>query len=344
MPKSWYSIKAEANSDVAEVSILDYLGNWGVNAQEFLREFRALKASTVKVFINSPGGSVFEALAIFNGMRATGKTIEVHILGVAASAASYIAMAGDKIVMPSNAMMFVHNPINAVYGNAEELRAAADVLDKIGESLLATYRKRFKGEEEALQQLFADESFLTAQECLEYGFCDEVTAEIEAKASFDIDVLPEAVRKVFVEAQARHEPEPKAEPEPKVEPQAAAALDPQEVERIAAEAGVAEYAGVLALDPKLLTVEAVQAAAKEAAGVLALHRMVGSDKGPEMVRARKTYAEARASLADLQAAADAGTVVNTAQSSAAQNPAPPADLNPLALWAEIKTLQRGSTK
>lgn len=335
MPKNWYSIKAAADSDVAEVSILDYIGMWGVNAQDYLREFRALKASTVKVYINSPGGSVFEALAIFNGMRASGKKIEVHVLGVAASAASYIAMAGDKVVMPANTMMFVHNPINAVYGNAEELRAAADVFDKIGESLMATYRKRFKGDEEALAKLFADESYLTAAECLEYGLCDEVTEEIAAEAAFDVERLPEAVQALFKRTQ------PQATREP--EPAPAASLSAVDIEREAKAAGVPEMAEHFALDARLTSVDALRARAAEAAEIVAVCRITGT---PEMatpfVREGKTVAEAKAAIAAAKAAADEH--IDTARAHAGRSDRSNATLNPTALWAEIHDLMRGVTK
>lgn len=340
MPKSWFTIKAQAaDADVAEVSILDYIGMWGINAPEFLKEFRAIKAEKVKVFINSPGGSVFEALAIFNGMRATGKNLEVHVLGVAASAASYIAMAGHKVVMPANTMMFVHNPINAVYGNAEEMRAMADTLDKIGASLMATYRKRFTGNEEALQQLFADESYLTAAECLEYGLCDEVTDEIKAEAAFDVDLLPEAVRQVF-EA-AKGEPEPPLVETPLVEPQVVAAVAhvaSDVIEQIAAATKVPDLAMALALRPGLTTQEAVQAAADNAREVHALCRITGVEatRADALARSFTSLADVRATLAAEMAAADDAAHVDTARKSASTGPAAQtAVINPLSLWDEI---------
>jgi ATP-dependent Clp protease, protease subunit len=330
MPKSWYNIKAAAEgSDVAEVNILDYIGAWGVNAKEFLGEFRALKASTVKVYVNSPGGSVFEALAIFNGMRATGKTIEIHILGVAASAASYIAMAGDKIVMPSNTMMFVHNPINAVYGNAEEMREMADVLDKIGASLMATYMKRWKGEEQALKDLFAAESYLTAAECLENGFCDEVTEEITAEAAFDVDRLPEAVQAVFAKAKVKQTP---------IEP---AALSADDVEQLAKEAGAPQYAGFLALDRTLTTAAAVTAAAKRAADVVALCRIAGFDaQADSLVRGKASLADVQAKLAQMDADKADAAHVDTAARAASLADRSPENIRPLALWADIHALEK----
>lgn len=332
MPKNWYSIKAAAEgSDVAEVSILDYIGGWGVDARSFLTEFRALKANTVKVFINSPGGSVFEALAIFNGMRATGKTIEIHVLGVAASAASYIAMAGDKIVMPDNTYMFVHNPINAVYGNADDMREMADVLDKIGASLTATYAKRWKGTEQELADTLKAETYLTAAECLERGLCDEVTPAILAEAAFDVEALPEQLRAVFKRA---------APPVAQAPTPVAAA----EVERIAAELGVAEHVSALALDPRLTTVEAVRAAAAEAAEIVALCRVTGSSaRAASFIAARQSYADVRSELRKDRLAE--GEHIDTARAASSLNPPAPRQFNPAAMWQEInQTMKTGSTQ
>lgn len=328
MPKPWYSIKAAAaDTDVAEVSILDAINDWyGVNARSFLSEFRALKQNKVRVYINSPGGSVVEALAIFNGMRATGKEIEVHVLGIAASAASYIAMAGDKVVMPANTMMFLHNPINGVYGNADDLRSAADTLDKFAEVLTATYMKRWKGDEQALKDVLAAETFLTAAECLEHGLCDEVVDEISATASFDVEQMPENVRALF----ARREPP--AQP-------AATAPTTADYERLAAAAGVAEFAGVLALDASLTTVAAIEAAARDAAEIIAVCRMTERPtEAAAFIRARKSYADVRAAINAAQVAADA-TIDTAARSGTLQGPRPTNDINPSAVMAEFKALR-----
>jgi ATP-dependent Clp protease, protease subunit len=338
MPKNWFTIKAaQGDSPIVEVSILDYIGAWGVNAQSFLNDLKAAGAKTasaVKVFVNSPGGSVFEALAIFNGLRmlaAGGVKIEVHVLGVAASAASYIAMAGDKIVMPANTYLFIHNPINAVYGNAEDMRDMADLLDKIGGGLQATYAKRFKGEAAKLTEMLADETYLTAAECLEYGLCDEVIPEITAEAAFEVERLPEALRTVFAKAAQNHTPPVQHDGLAEYITQACKA------------AGIEAHSAVFAGDTKLTTREEVQVAVVEASTVLKLADMTGfNDIGLEAVRARKSLPEARAALAAAQAAKDAETVVNTAPPS---KPAPkPGDgFSPTALWAQIHSMT-GSKK
>lgn len=309
MPKPWYSIKAAAEgSDVAEVSILEPISPWyGCSAKSFLDEFKALKASKVKLFINSPGGSVMEALAIFNGMRASGKEIEVHVLGVAASAASYIAMAGDRIVMPKNTMMFLHNPISGVYGNAEAMREQADLLDKFGAMLFSAYARRWSGEEQALKDVLAEETFLTADECLEHGLCDEVVDEITARAEFDLDLLPPEVRAVFATAPAA--PEPKPGP-------TAAGVPVAEIEAIARECGAEAFVADLAVDAKLTTADAVRKRAVEAKDIADLCRVVqAADRARGFVAAGVSPAEARATLAREQAEAAEAARINTAPSA-----------------------------
>jgi ATP-dependent Clp endopeptidase proteolytic subunit ClpP len=330
MPKPWYSIKAvAADSDVAEVSILDAINDWyGVGARGFLTDFRAIKQSKVRVYINSPGGSVTEALAIFNGMRASGKEIEVHVLGIAASAASYIAMAGDKIVMPANTLMFLHNPINGVYGNADDMRDMADTLDKFAEVLTNTYMKRWKGEEQALKDVLSAETFLTAAECLEHGLCDEVVDEITATASFDVDAMPDNVQALF----KRTQPQPVAVVAPAL----------ADIERVAKAAGVGEFAGVFALDKSLTTLAAFEAAAADAKNIVDLCRITGTaTDAAGHIRARKSFDDVRALIAAAQAADDESTSVNTAPPIGAANPKAKAEFNPITLWGQINAMRNG---
>ena len=324
--KNWYTIKAVAGSDRAEVSILSEIGYWGVDAKQFLDEFRAIRAPNIDLYINSPGGSVFEAVAMFNGMRASGKHITVHVLGIAASAASYIAMVGDKVVMPANTMMFLHNPINAVYGNAEDMRDMADILDKIGASLTATYAKRFKGEASVLDELMAAESYLTAAECLEHGFCDEVTEEITATALFDVERLPEHVQALF-----KGQPAPvAAEPSTPFADTVAALVKAR---------GLDAFLPVFLTDESATTVEAATAAIGAAAEVVALATHTGmSDRAEAVVRSRMSVADARKALATALAEVDAATHVDTAP--------PPVDtkgttggISASSLWAEIQELK-----
>lgn len=324
--KSWYTIKAQAADGVAEISIHSEIGMWGVNAQQFLRDLGQITAGTINLSINSPGGSVFDALAIFNGLRKSGKTINVTVLGIAASAASYLAMAGDKITMPENTFMFIHRPINGVYGNEDDLRDMADILAKVGASLTDTYAKRWKGTDEELTAALAAETYLTAAECLELGLCDEVTSAIEAKAKFDTENLPENIRALF---------EPKPDPAP-LQVAAGAPLADR-IKATATQMGLGDYAAHFAVDPAITTEEQVVAALTAAVEVQALCAVAGmADRAPGLIRARKPLAEARAELCKALAEQDAAAVVDTAQRSKQVNAATSTavQINPTEVYAK----------
>lgn len=158
---------------------------WGeVRSKDFAEQLKTIDADAINVRINSGGGSVFTAQAIYSSLRMHPAKITVYIDGIAASAATIIAMAGDKIVMPENAMMMIHNPLSGVFGNAEELRDLADILDKVRDTIVAAYRNKTGLEDEKLVELMAAETWMTATEALELGFIDEVSGamKIAAKA------------------------------------------------------------------------------------------------------------------------------------------------------------------
>lgn len=155
-------------------------------AQSFKEDLDALgDIKTLNVYINSPGGSVFQGQAIYNILKRQKIRVNVHIDGLAASIASVVAMAGDTVFMPKNAMMMVHNPWMLVIGNAQDLRKTADDLDKIRESIIEAYLSKAGSRlsVEKISELMDNETWLTAQECADYGLCDEVVAEKEIAAS-----------------------------------------------------------------------------------------------------------------------------------------------------------------
>jgi ATP-dependent protease ClpP protease subunit len=325
--KNWYSIKAVSDA-VAELSVFDEIGFWGVQAKDFARDVKAITAPTIKLFINSPGGNVFDAITMFNALKNTGKTIEVHVLGIAASAASYLAMVGGKVVMPENTFMFLHNPISGVYGNAEDMREQADVLDKIGASLTATYAKRFKGDEKALADILAAETYLSAAECLTHGLCDEVTPAIEATAKYDADHVPEAVRAIAFKAKA-----PAPAPTKTVTDHIKAAL--------AAQPDLAEFEATFAADVSLVDEATVGAALAAAVEIRAFCAMTGmADKAPEFIRARTPVADARKALnAALVGAADDTAIDTAPKAGAATAPAAKAPVTTASIWAKARNRQ-----
>jgi ATP-dependent Clp protease protease subunit len=161
-------------------------------AQSFKEDLEDLgDIQTLNVYVNSPGGSVFQGQAIYSILKRQKAQVNVYVDGIAASIASVIAMAGDVVYMPPNAMMMVHNPWTLVFGNASDLRKMADDLDKIRGSLVAAYLEKAKNlSEEKLSELMDGETWMTAQECYDYGFCDEVLeAEREIAAGINTELF-----------------------------------------------------------------------------------------------------------------------------------------------------------
>lgn len=185
---NWWEIKNSAGDDEtdAELMIYGYIGEWDdVSSAEVVKALQAIKAKRVSVRINSYGGSVFTAQAILSSLKRHPANITVYIDGIAASAATIIAMAGDKIVIPANAMMMIHNPIGGVYGNAEDMREVAEMMDKVRNSILAAYREKTGLTDEKLIELMGAETWLSADEAVELGFADELEQPMRMAASLN---------------------------------------------------------------------------------------------------------------------------------------------------------------
>lgn len=190
----WYEIKAQASAGedaeaAADIFVYGNIGDkWdddGVIAGELVREIAALDVTTINVRINSYGGSVVDGMAIYNALRRHTAAVNVYVDGVAISCASYIAMAGDKIVMAKNAQMMIHAPWNFAWGNAVELREQADVLDRYSRAMAHAYAdKSGKSYEDALA-LITDgkDHWMLAEEAVAEGFADEVGEEAAVAAS-----------------------------------------------------------------------------------------------------------------------------------------------------------------
>jgi ATP-dependent protease ClpP protease subunit len=147
-PNSWYAVVAKS-ADEAEVMIYDEIGMFGVSAKQFVTDVKGIDAKRITVALNTPGGDVFDGIAIYNALRQHDATINVRIDGLAASCGSLIAMAGDTIEMAANAYLMIHNPWTFAVGDAADMRKQADVLDKLegttGRDLRHPQRRRPQG-------------------------------------------------------------------------------------------------------------------------------------------------------------------------------------------------------
>ena len=187
-----FKVTAQADNE-AEILLYDMIADFDydewhiISAKGFIDKVKALgDVKKINLRINSVGGDVFEALAIYNYLKSHKAKIHVYIDGLAASAASVVAMSGKKITMPSNAMMMIHNPSGGVYGNAEDMRDTAEVLDKIRDSIANVYILRTGLDREKINSMMDAETWLSAQEAKDMNFCDEISEALQVAAKADV--------------------------------------------------------------------------------------------------------------------------------------------------------------
>ncbi len=183
----------EVENNAPEVLLYDVIGGMDLNtgevltAKSFIEQMRQFaNSSLINIRINSAGGSVFDAIAIYNYLLDMTCEVNIYIDGLAASAASLIAMAGDKVYMPKNALIMIHNPSSFIDGNAEDLKNAAETLDKVKNGMLEIYHEKTGMERGELVKMLDAETWLDADEALKLGFCDEIINAVEVQAcAFD---------------------------------------------------------------------------------------------------------------------------------------------------------------
>lgn len=214
--RSWYAMKATREN--ADVFIYDEIGIWGITAADFAADMRSLSGRDLDVRLNTPGGSVFDGLAIFNLLDTHKGHVTTHIDGLAASIGSVIALAGDQVEMASNAFMMIHDPWAITLGTAQDHRQSADNLDKIAGSALDIYTERSDLSHKTVSDMMHAETWFTAHEARDAGFADVVAGDSDgdggAQAGFDLssyhnvpqvlarsDAAPEDIR--GLEAQLR---------------------------------------------------------------------------------------------------------------------------------------------
>lgn len=211
--RSWYSIRNISASE-AEILLYDEIGMWGITASDFIHDLQAIKASQINLRINSPGGEVFDAIAIYNALRRHSASVTTFVDGIAASAASFIAMAGDRVVMSPHAELFIHDAHGLTLGNATDMRQMADMLDKSSDNIAAIYAARAGGEVEEWRDKMRAETWFSDQEAVDAGLADEIDGQqVENRA-------PRAPRNEVptptVEPPVAEEPVAEPEPEPAV--------------------------------------------------------------------------------------------------------------------------------
>jgi ATP-dependent protease ClpP protease subunit len=169
----WYRILDTA--DGTEIHIYDEIGYFGVQAKTFIDELNSIDTRSVTLRLNTPGGEVFDGIAIYNALMAHPAKVNVHIDALAASIGSVIAMAGDTITMSAAATMMIHDGFAMQVGNAADMRKTAEVLDKTSDNLAQIYAARTGTDAAVWRERMLAESWYTADECVELGLADKVT-------------------------------------------------------------------------------------------------------------------------------------------------------------------------
>lgn len=183
--KTWYTITAKG--EAAEIAIYDEIGAFGITAKTFMDDLKGLgEVKAITLRLNSPGGAVFDGVAIHNALQRHPATVTAHVDGIAASIASVIAMGADRVVMAENAMMMIHDPAGLVWGTAADMRQMADALDKVKASIITAYAAKTKLPDDELDAIMSAESWFTAAEAVAKGFADEVAQPVKMAASFDL--------------------------------------------------------------------------------------------------------------------------------------------------------------
>ncbi|MGR5927144.1 head maturation protease, ClpP-related [Bacillus pacificus] len=161
--------------------------------------FDNIDADEIELHIHSGGGDAFEGIAICNYLRSHKATVTAYVDGLAASAASLIAMGADKIIMPSNTTMMVHRASTYAYGNADSLEKQAKMLRDVDDALIQSYRNRFNGEFHELEALLDNETYMTAETAKSYGFCDEIVDSVDISVEDEKDVIEEPEEEAPIE-------------------------------------------------------------------------------------------------------------------------------------------------
>ncbi len=220
---SWFRMQARADNE-AEIYIYDEIGYWGVTARQFVNDLKALGDIThINLHINSPGGDVFDGIAIFNALKHHGAAITVHIDGLAASMASVIAMVGNPVIMPENTMMMIHKPWGFAGGDANDMRDYAELLDKVESVLIPAYAAKTGKSSDEIAAMLEDETWMDGSECVELGFADQVTPSLQAMACIqskrieDFEKMPNNIRNMITPPRNSNQRDPQ---QPVNQPQA----------------------------------------------------------------------------------------------------------------------------
>jgi len=187
----WYEIKNQGD-DQQEIIIYDVIG-WPYNDVQYLvRAIAEMKGKQILTRINSPGGDVFDGMALFNAFRSHNAKVTMRVEGFAASIASVIAMAGKEVQAYKNTMMMIHKSWIVAVGNEFELQDITDVLHKVDQNIQDVYTDKTKLGKKEVADMMKNETYLNAKEMKDKGFIDAIVDGKSVKAEFDLSIFQNA--------------------------------------------------------------------------------------------------------------------------------------------------------
>lgn len=169
------SPQAKADDEEATLYVYDAIGSWfGIAASDFVQALADIKAKTIHLRIQSPGGSVFEAEAMQTALQQHPARVIAHIDGMAASAATTLALGADEVEISDGGMFMIHNAWNIAIGNADDMLEMAAHLEKVDANIAADYQRKTGASLEQIKEWMDAETWFSAAEALEHGFVDRI--------------------------------------------------------------------------------------------------------------------------------------------------------------------------
>jgi len=193
----WYRIQNKS-ANTAEVYIYDEIGYFGITAQDFVNDLNTITSDSIDLHLNTPGGEIFDGIAIYNALKNHDANVTVYVDALAASAGSFIAMAGDEIIMQRTAQMMIHDGHGLAIGNAADMRELADLLDKSSDNIASIYAEKAGGSVEDWRTAMKAETWYSAEEAVAAGLADKIngqdTEDSKTNNSWDLSIYNYAGR------------------------------------------------------------------------------------------------------------------------------------------------------
>ena len=351
--KSWYTLQASGEAEQRDIEIFVYgeIGAWGVTANQFVQDLRAMDdgVSPVIVAFNSIGGDLFDGLAIHNALSRLGERCTGRIDALAASAASVAVCGAHRVVIAANAMLMIHNPYTFTGGDAEDFRRVADVLDQTLEAIIAAYKAKAPDIDEAeLRRMVNAETWLTANEAVALGLADEVGDGLKVSACLGQGSVLQRFQHAPPELLAQLDEEPDVDPpEPDPVPVLDAARLALMVTQGCAAAGISNLVDPLLAVTKLESEAVIQAALTNAK---ALHGLCVAARLPELtgefITAGLDEAAVRARLFDKLVGSGGGFEINNSL-PLDDDPVPKVKAKQVdthSIWTTRQAAQNGTSK